>query len=85
MLPPIGQRVRAAREKRGMNQAELARQVKASVNAINMLEQGKIQDPRASRLIGIARVLKVRADYLLGLTEKMDSETKSAAVGSTGI
>lgn len=74
MEQTIGQRVRLARERRGMTQAELARRVEASVNAINMLEQGKIWDPRASRIIGIARVLKVRAGYLLGLEDEIDSE-----------
>lgn len=66
-MQTIGQRVRAAREKHGISQAELARQLHASVNAINMLEQDSIQDPRASRIIGIARTLGVSADYLLGL------------------
>ena len=78
MLPTIGQRVRAAREKRGMSQAELARKVEASVNAINMLEQDKIQDPRASRVIGVARILQVSADYLLGLSEDSGSEIQPA-------
>ena len=67
MRKTIGQRVRAAREHRGISQAELARRLKASVNAINMLEQGTIWDPRASRIIGLAQVLGVSADYLLGL------------------
>jgi len=80
MLPTIGQRVRAAREKRGVSQAELARQLEASVNAINMLEQDKILDPRASRLIGVARVLRVSADYLLGLKEDIESERLATAV-----
>jgi transcriptional regulator with XRE-family HTH domain len=78
MLPTIGQRVRAAREQRGMSQADLARKLEASVNAINMLEQDKIHDPRASRIIGIARVLKVSAGYLLGLEEE-DNEIEPAA------
>jgi transcriptional regulator with XRE-family HTH domain len=72
MSKTIGQRVREARERRGMSQAELARQLRASVNAINMLEQNKIHDPRASRIIGVAKVLQVSADYLLGLKEKIE-------------
>ncbi len=67
MLQTIGQRVRAAREQHGISQAELARRLKASVNAINMLEQDAILDPRASRIIGVARELGVTTDYLLGM------------------
>ena len=81
MPSTIGQRIRAAREKRGMSQAELARQVGASVNAINMLEQDKIQDPRASRIIGVARVLQVSADYLLGLEEMGCEAAVEALIG----
>src|SRR5438876_4005188 len=66
-MQTIGERVKAAREKRGMKQAELARQLGCSVNAISMLEHNTISDPRASRIIGIAEALHVSADFLLGL------------------
>ena len=78
MLQTIGQRVRAAREKCGLSQAELARRLKASVNAINMLEQDAIHDPRASRIIGIARELGVSADYLLGLQDDTQAAPSTA-------
>jgi len=78
MKETIGQRVRVMREKRGISQAELARRLRASVNAINMLEQDSIRDPRASRIIGIARELRVSADYLLGLTEDATEELLAA-------
>ena len=71
MLQTIGQRVRAAREQHGISQAELARRLKASVNAINMLEQDAILDPRASRIIGVARELGVTTDYLLGMDAEL--------------
>jgi len=68
-MQTIGERVKAAREKRGMKQAELARKLSCSVNALSMLEHNAIRDPRASRILGIAEALQVSADYLLGLHE----------------
>jgi transcriptional regulator with XRE-family HTH domain len=68
-MTTIGERVKAAREKRGMKQAELARKLGCSVNALSMLEHNTISDPRASRIIGIAEALQVSADYLLGLSQ----------------
>ena len=69
-MKTIGDRVKAAREKCGIKQAELARRLGCSVNALSMLEHNAISDPRASRIIGIAEVLQVSADYLLGLQEE---------------
>ena len=66
-METIGERVKAAREQRGIKQAELARRLGCSVNAISMLEHNTISDPRASRIIGIAEALHVSADFLLGL------------------
>ena len=68
-MSTIGERVKAAREKCGIHQAELARRLGCSVNALSMLEKNAITDPRASRIIGIAEVLGVSADYLLGLQD----------------
>ena len=68
-MKTIGERVKAAREKRGIRQAELARMLGCSVNALSMLEHNTISDPRASRIIGIAEALQVSADYLLGLSQ----------------
>jgi len=68
-LATIGERVKAAREQHGRKQAELARRLGCSVNALSMLEKNAITDPRASRIIGIAEALGVSADYLLGLQD----------------
>ena len=66
-MTTIGERVKMAREQCGIHQAELARRLACSVNALSMLENNAITDPRASRIIGIAEALGVSADYLLGL------------------
>jgi transcriptional regulator with XRE-family HTH domain len=68
-MTTIGERVKTAREQHGIHQAELARRLGCSVNALSMLEKNAITDPRASRIIGIAEALGVSADYLLGLPE----------------
>ena len=80
-MSTIGERVKAAREKCGIHQAELARRLGCSVNALSMLEKNAITDPRASRIIGIAEVLGVSADYLLGLqnTAAIVATTPSAS------
>jgi transcriptional regulator with XRE-family HTH domain len=77
MSEPLGARIRRARVKYGMSQAELARRIKVSLNAMNKIELGETPDPRASRIKAIADVLRVSADYLLGRTEE-DSEALAA-------
>jgi transcriptional regulator with XRE-family HTH domain len=72
-METIGERVKAAREQRGIKQAELARRLGCSVNALSMLEHNAISDPRASRIIGIAEALQVSADYLLGLQDRLEA------------
>jgi transcriptional regulator with XRE-family HTH domain len=69
MAETIGSRVKRAREQKGWTQAELARRITTSANAINLLEQGTTYDPHASRIVALAQALEVSADYLLGLTE----------------
>lgn len=83
----IGMRVRAARERLGMSQAELARRIVAPVYGLNILEHGATSYPRADRVYALAKALGVSADYLLGLTEGMgeeeDSQAQPAAVALT--
>ena len=66
MSETVGERIRKARIKYGMSQAELARRVGVSFNAMNRIELGETPDPRASRIRAIADVLHVSTDYLLG-------------------
>jgi transcriptional regulator with XRE-family HTH domain len=66
MSETVGERIRKARVKYGMSQAELARRVGLSFNAMNRIERGDTPDPRASRIRAIADVLHVSTDYLLG-------------------
>jgi transcriptional regulator with XRE-family HTH domain len=62
----------------GMSQAELARRVGISIQGMNLIEAGKTPDPAASRVREIARVLRVSADYLLGLKDDIEKERTPA-------
>jgi len=66
MSDHLGDRIRLARARIRMTQAQLARQIGISTTAMNQIEMGTT-DPRASRIKAIAEVLSVSADYLLGL------------------
>ena len=69
MIETLGERIRALRERRGMSQSALARELNASINAINMLEMGRITDPHVMRLVAIADLFNVSLDYLVGRTD----------------
>lgn len=73
MAETLGERIRRARMGYGMSQAELARRIHISTQGMNLIESGKTPDPAASRVRAISKVLKVSADYLLGLTDKDES------------
>ncbi len=65
MAETLGSRIREARERYGMSQAELVRRIGISSTALNQIESGKTPDPGVSRIIGIARVLGVSTTALL--------------------
>ena len=69
MSETLGDRIRGARARLRMTQAELARQIGISATAMNAIEADEA-DPRASRILKIAEVLDVSPDYLLGYTKK---------------
>jgi transcriptional regulator with XRE-family HTH domain len=60
----LGERIRQHREHAHISQAELARRIGISKNAMNAIEAGDT-DPRASRIVAIAQVLGVSTDTLL--------------------
>jgi transcriptional regulator with XRE-family HTH domain len=61
---PLGTRIRKAREQARISQAELAQRIGISKTAMNAIEGGAT-DPRASRIVAIARELGVSTDALL--------------------
>ena len=66
MTDAIGSRVRATRkEKTALSQEGLARKANISLNLINRLERGTVNDPHISTLIRISEALDVPVEYLL--------------------
>ena len=59
----IGKRVKEARKKSGMTQAELAEIVGVSVTYISSIERG-ISFPRGEVFVGILNVLNVSSDFV---------------------
>jgi transcriptional regulator with XRE-family HTH domain len=80
----LGDRIRLARTRLRMSQAELARRIGISTTAMNQIEMGNT-DPRASRIPAIARALHTTTDYLLGMRqEEKEDECEPAAVALVG-
>jgi transcriptional regulator with XRE-family HTH domain len=80
MAETLGERIRKAREYCGMSQSELARRIKVSKQALYQMESGKTEDPGALKIKAIAVVLRVNANYLLGLSDKIEGKLVPAAV-----
>jgi transcriptional regulator with XRE-family HTH domain len=83
MAESLGDRIRKAREIYGMSQAELARRIKISKQALYQIESNKTSDPGVLKVKAIADVLKVSVDSLLGREEE-ESEREAAAVALVG-
>lgn len=60
----VGQRIRAAREKKDLTQEELAALIEISPTHMSVIERGA-KIPRLDTFVAIANVLEVSADSLL--------------------
>lgn len=63
-LCAIGVRIKAAREKAGMTQEDLAAALEMSPTHISVIERG-VKSPKLETLVNIANALKVSSDMLL--------------------
>lgn len=70
----FGERLSAAREKREMNQAELAKRAGLQPAAIGHFERGR-RKPSFANVRALAKALNVSSDYLLGRTPSMEGAT----------
>ena len=61
-----GERIRAAREIKRLTTAQLAERVPCSERSVQGWEAGSAK-PKYEQIVGLARVLEVSADFLLGL------------------
>lgn len=64
VLKEIGERVRQARMRKGMTQAQLANALEVSAHFLSNIEQGK-QAMNVLTLSGICEALEVSADWIL--------------------
>jgi transcriptional regulator with XRE-family HTH domain len=62
----IGRRIRELRRRQGMTQIELAAELGINQSAVSDYEKGEVRI-HAAMLAGLAKVLKVSADEILGL------------------
>ncbi len=60
----LGERIRVARDARGMSQAELAEEIQSNQRVISQIEKGKT-DMKMSTLRRIAAALRVSVDWLV--------------------
>lgn len=70
----FGERLTAARDKRDMNQAELAKRAGLQPAAIGHFERGR-RKPSFANVRALAKALNVNSDYLLGRTPDMKGAT----------
>ncbi|HBK67843.1 MAG TPA: XRE family transcriptional regulator, partial [Firmicutes bacterium] len=62
----LGERLRKAREEKGLTQAFVAKALNISASAVGMYEQGR-RDPDTEALKQFAQLYEVSTDYLLDL------------------
>jgi len=73
----LGERITRAREDYGISQAELARRIGITRNAMCAIEH-RNADPRASRIVAIAAVLGCTTDALLVGTPDEDQTSQTS-------
>lgn len=71
---PIGQRIREAREFRGINQSDLAARIGKTKGGLSQIESGEVW-PAHSTLVAIAKILEMSIE-LIPLPSKSDEKTK---------
>lgn len=68
-LTQLGQRVREARQERGLSQLDLAGLLGSAQGWLSELEKGKHASMEVDTVRRLAETLSVSTDYLLGLTD----------------
>ena len=63
-IPPLGQRIKAARIKLGLTQTELATVIKVRQEAISKYERGISKSPRSNHMLKLAEALGETPEFL---------------------
>jgi transcriptional regulator with XRE-family HTH domain len=78
-------RIKRLRERKGVNQSELARACGIAPATISRLESGDLKDVQTAVAKRIARTLGVSVDYLIGMYEDDDPVPRHCrALAATG-
>jgi len=80
-MSTLGERLLAAREKRGWTQEEVARRAQLPRQAISRLERGERTHVRSDVLGRLAMALAVSADFLLSLDTPEQPPSKRRRAG----
>lgn len=72
----VGERIAKLRERRGLSQAQLAKELNVATSTLGMWETGK-RGLKDDTLKMIAEFFGVSSDYLLGIENRNDSFPKS--------
>lgn len=87
----LGERVRTERKRAGMTQMDLATALRAEGDegidstAISNMERGVTMSPGIERVVKLAKLFRVSADYLLGLSDQREAEwARTPAVPAEG-
>lgn len=64
----LGNKIRLLREKSGLTQAALARELGISRSGVNAWEMG-LSVPQVQYIVALAKQFKVSSDYILGIEE----------------
>lgn len=76
----LGERIKNAREKMGMKQTDLAKELNYTQAALSQYERGT-REPGLKDLVNIANKLNTSTDYLLGRTEVLSEDVSIRKMG----
>lgn len=71
----IADRIKQLREESGLSQAQLAKQLHVTRSSVNAWEMG-LSMPTVQYIVELARLFRVRTDYLLGMEEEQTLSLK---------
>lgn len=77
-MPMFGDRLKSLRNRKGLSQAEFAKQIGVSKSSVNMYERGE-REPNFETLEAIADYFNVDLDYLMGKSE-IENRAKAAII-----
>lgn len=76
----LGERIKNTRQKMGMNQTDLAKELNYTQAALSQYERGT-REPGLKDLVNIANKLNTSTDYLLGRTEVLSEDVSIRKMG----